>query len=85
MANKGGPKKAAYDKQYNAKPEERARRSTRNKARRKYEKANGDLPADVDVNHKRRLKEGGTNAKGNLEATTQKTNRGWRKGKKGYG
>lgn len=84
MANKGGPKKAAYDKAYNARPEEVKKRAQRNAARREYEKANGDLPASTDVDHKRMLKDGGSNAKGNLRATSQKANRGWRKGKKGY-
>ena len=90
MANKGGPTKAAYDKSYNAQPDQLKKRAQRNAARREYEKAHGDLPGSADVNHKRPLDAGGTNAKSNLEATNQTANRGWRKGAskanpKGYG
>ncbi|MBP8290294.1 MAG: hypothetical protein KAX51_10915 [Chromatiaceae bacterium] len=90
MANKGGPTKAAYDKSYNAQPDQLKKRAQRNAARREYEKAHGDLPGSADVNHKRPLDAGGTNAKSNLEATSQTANRGWRKGAsknnpKGYG
>jgi hypothetical protein len=86
MANKGGPKKAAYDKAYNAKPEQVKKRVMRNQARAEYEKRNGDLPSNVDVNHKKPLDRGvkGANNASNLEATGQKKNRGWRKGKSGY-
>lgn len=84
--NKGGPKKAAYDKAYNARPDQVKKRTMRNTARREYEKANGDLPSSVDVDHKKMLDSGGTNAKKNLRAVDQKTNRGWRKGNgKNYG
>lgn len=85
MANKGGPKKAAYDKQYNATPEHKKERAQRNAARREYEDKHGDLPSDVDVDHKRRIAKGGTNTKGNLRAVGEEKNAGWRKGKKGYG
>lgn len=86
MANKGGPKKAAYDKAYNARPEQVKKRTMRNQARAEYEKKHGDLPGNVDVNHKKPLDRGtkGANKSSNLEATSQKKNRGWRKGKKGY-
>lgn len=77
--NKGGPKKAAYDKAYNAKPDQVKKRTMRNAARREYEKTHGDLPSNVDVDHKKMLDTGGTNAKKNLRAVDQKTNRGWRK------
>lgn len=82
--NKGGPAKAAYDKAYNARPDQLKKRAERNAARREYEKAHGDLPRSVDVDHKTPLKRGGTNAMGNLRAVSQKENRGWRKGKSGY-
>lgn len=85
MANKGGPQKAAYDKAYNARPDQKKKRAARNAARREYEKRHGDLPSDVDVDHKHRLAKGGTNNPDNLRATSQTKNRGWRKGKKGYG
>jgi len=85
MANKGGPKKAAYDKAYNARPDQKKKRAARNKARRDYESKNGDLPSNVDVDHKRRLAKGGTNSQSNVRPASQTKNRGWRKGKKGYG
>jgi 5-methylcytosine-specific restriction endonuclease McrA len=87
VANKGGPKKAAYDKAYNARPEQVKKRTMRNQARRQYEQQHGDLPSDVDVNHKKPLDRGtqGANSGSNLEASSQKKNRGWRKGKSGSG
>lgn len=77
-------KKLAYQKAYNARPDEIKRRSQRNQARRAYEKVNGDLPTSVEVDHKRMVKDGGTNAPGNLRALPATENRGWRKGKRGY-
>lgn len=84
--NKGGPKKAAYDKAYNAKPEQVKKREMRNQARAQYEKQHGDLPSTVDVDHKKPLDRStkGANTPSNLRATTQKQNRGWRRGKSGY-
>jgi 5-methylcytosine-specific restriction endonuclease McrA len=84
MSNKGGPGKAAYDKAYNARPEQVKKRMQRNQARAQYEKAHGDLPSSVDVDHKTPIKKGGSNAPANLRATSQTSNRGWRKGKSGY-
>jgi hypothetical protein len=69
---------------YQGKPEQIANRSERNKARRKYEAANGDLPSNVDVDHKKRIAKGGTNASSNLRAVPESKNTAWRKGKKGY-
>lgn len=66
-------------REYHSKPEQVANRSDRNKARREYEKKNGDLPSTVDVDHKKMLDKGGTNDPKNLRAVDQKTNRGWRK------
>jgi hypothetical protein len=81
--NKGGPKKAAYDKAYNARPEQVKNRVQRNQARKAYEAKHGDLPSTVDVDHKRMIKDGGTNAPSNLRAVPEKVNVGWRKGKRG--
>ena len=49
--------------------------ATRHRARRAYEKANGDLPSNVDVDHKRTLNNGGSNSLSNLRARSQKANR----------
>lgn len=83
--NKGGAKKAAYDKAYNAKPEQVKNRVARNTARRelmaegKVSKGDGK-----DVDHKKPLIKGGSNGRSNLEVKSATTNRGWRKGKTGY-
>lgn len=82
--NKGGPKKAAYDKAYNARPDQVAKRVQRNQARKAYEAKHGDLPSTTDVDHKRMIKDGGTNAPSNLRAVPEEKNVGWRKGRKGY-
>lgn len=83
MTSKQSKAKQAYDKAYNARPEEIKKRAMRNKARAEYEKKHGDLPSNVDVGHKEPLKDGGGNGHGNLKAQTQKENRGWRKGNNG--
>lgn len=64
---------------YQGKPEQIHKRSLRNQAHRKYEKAHGDLPSNVDVNHKRALDKGGNPlALSNLNVESHKKNRGWR-------
>jgi hypothetical protein len=83
--NKGGPTKAAYDKAYNARPDQVEKRVKRNQARAEMMKAGKVTKGDgKDVDHKKPLKNGGTNAKSNLEVKTKTENRGWRKGKSGY-
>jgi hypothetical protein len=83
--NKGGAKKAAYDKAYNARPEEVANRVKRNQARAKLEKAGKVTKGDgKDVDHKTPLKRGGSNGDNNLSVKSETANRGWRKGKSGY-
>ena len=50
--NKGGATKAAYDKAYNARPEEVAKRVKRNQARATMEKAGKVTKGDgKDVDH----------------------------------
>jgi hypothetical protein len=78
--NKGGPKKAAYDKAYNAKPEQVDNREKRNAARAALTKEGKVTKGDgKDVDHKKMLDGGGGNGKGNLRVVDQTTNRGWRK------
>lgn len=69
---------------YQGTPAQKKARAQRNAARRKYEAEHGDLPSDVDVDHKRRIAKGGTNSKSNLRALSESKNSGWRAGKKGY-
>ena len=64
-----------YKKEYrtfHGKPAQRKKRSTRNKARRVLKLKTGN-PKEVD--HRRPLSKGGTNARGNLRAVSRKTNR----------
>jgi hypothetical protein len=78
--NKGGPKKAAYDKAYNAKPEQVNKREMRNQARAELMKDGKVKKGDgKDVDHKKMLDGDGTNSKSNLRVVDQTTNRGWRK------
>lgn len=68
-------KKAAYDKKYNAKPEQKKNRSSRNQARKKAI-MNGKISpgSDKDINHKNGNPR--DNSSGNLQAESKKKNRG---------
>jgi len=48
--------------------------ATRHRARRKYEAAHGPLPDNVDVDHKKHFKDGGSNSIKNLRARPQHEN-----------
>ena len=58
--------------EYHSKPEQRANRSNRNKARRKLGLKVGD-PREAD--HIKPIDKGGSNSKGNLRAVSRKINR----------
>ena len=77
--NHGSAAKQAYDKAYEATPEQKKNRAARNKARADFEKAHGDLPSTKDVDHKKMLDNGGSNDASNTRAISVKDNRGWRK------
>lgn len=78
--NKGGPKKAAYDKAYNARPDQVKKREMRNQARAKLMKTGAVHKGDgKDVDHKHMLDAGGANTENNLRVVSQTKNRGWRK------
>lgn len=69
---------------YHSSPEQRKKRSERNKARRTAEKAGKVNKGDgKEVDHKKPMRKGGTNSDGTRVVSKEK-NRGWRKGKKGY-
>ena len=68
---------------YHALPEQKKNRAQRNAARALVEKTVGDLPSTQEVDHKRRIAKGGTNAKSNLAVVPRAKNRAWRKGQKG--
>lgn len=70
---------------YQGTPEQIKKRSQRNKARRQMEKAGRVQKGDgKEVNHKNPIRDGGGNAKSNLEVQSASKNRGWRRGKSGY-
>ena len=62
---------AAYD----GTPAVKKKRAERNKARREYEKAHGNLPSNVDVDHKKPLAKGGATTLSNLRAVPASENR----------
>ena len=60
---------------YHGKPEQIKRRNERERARREYEKAHGDLPSDVDVDHIKPMSKGGSSSLSNLRAVPKSENR----------
>lgn len=77
-----------YDKEYreyHGTPEQKKKRAQRGRARYAAEKAGKVSKGDgKEVDHKKPIRKGGTNATGNTAVKPAKKNRGWRKGKKGY-
>lgn len=68
--------KAEYER-YHSKPEQRKNRSLRVLARRKMAKELGESAiSGKDIDHKRPLSKGGTNARGNLRVVSVHKNRG---------
>jgi hypothetical protein len=71
--------------EYHSRPAQKKKRAQRNAARSKMEKEGRVSKGDgKDVAHKKSIKSGGSNAGSNLKVSSQKANRGWRKGKSGY-
>lgn len=82
---KSTARKLEYQKAYNARPEEVAKRVKNNAARREAIKEGRARVGDgKDVAHKKSLENGGTNAPGNLAVESRAKNRGWRKGSGSY-
>lgn len=70
---------------YEDRPEQVKKRMERNRARARTEKALGHkLPSDMEVDHKRPLGAGGSNAASNTRVIPESRNTAWRKGQKGY-
>lgn len=70
---------------YQGTPEQIAKRAQRNAARTAMEKKHGKAAlAGKDVDHKRPIASGGSNADGNLRLRSVSANRGWER-KKGKG
>lgn len=76
---KSSKAKLEYQREYNAKPENVAKRVANNAARREAIKEGRAKVGDgKDVDHKKPLDKGGTNAKSNLRVVDRSENRGWR-------
>ena len=71
------PRDYSKERKYDTQPEVMAKRAERKRARRMYEKANGDLPAGVDVDHKKPLAKGGSTKLSNLCAVPASKNRSY--------
>ena len=77
--------KLEYQKAYNARPAEVAKRVKNNAARREAIAAGKASIGDgKDIAHKKSLENGGGNGKGNTAVQARATNRGWRKGSGSY-
>lgn len=63
-----------YD-QFHGKPSRIKQRAMKNKARKGYEKAHGDLPRSVEVDHIKPVAKGGKNTMSNLRAVPRTVNR----------
>jgi hypothetical protein len=82
---KSSDEKLAYQREYNAKPENVRKREANNKARAMLLREGKVKIGDgKDVAHIRPLNGGGTDNRDNLEVRSEKSNRGWRKGRSGY-
>lgn len=72
--------KLAYQKAYNAKPENVKKREKNNQARAIAMKKGIVKKGDgIDIDHKKMLDQGGTNDPSNLRPLDASANRGWRK------
>lgn len=85
--SKRSPAMKKADNEYQARPEQVAKRVARNKARREAMKDGLVSKGDgKDVDHKKMLDSGGSNAKSNRRVVDAKENRAWRKkNPKAYG
>lgn len=82
---KSTKRKLEYQKEYNARPEEVAKRVKNNAARREAIREGKARVGDgTDVAHKKSLDNGGSNHKSNLEVQDRSKNRGWRRGSGSY-
>ena len=78
------PRDYKKEAQYEASPEQVANRVARNRARRQYQKAHGDLPHDVEIDHIKPLSKGGSStSKGNIRAVPASANRSFSRTKTG--
>lgn len=82
---KSSKAKLAYQKAYNAKPENIKRREENNLARqRAIREGKAQVGDGKDIAHKVALDNGGSNDPANTKVQDRSTNRAWRKGQSGY-
>ena len=82
---KSSAAKLAYQKAYNARPEEAAKGVERRRTRR-HMIADGKVAIGdgKDVSHKVAMENGGKSAPSNVKVEAAADNRNWRKGRSGY-
>ncbi|MCP5006598.1 MAG: HNH endonuclease [Planctomycetes bacterium] len=74
---KASKSKQEYDKEYNARPEQKKNRAKRNKARAEAAKEGRVKKGDgKDVDHIKKLANGGSNTKANTRVRSASANRG---------
>lgn len=77
--------KLAYQAEYQKQPSEIKKREERNQARYQALKAGTVHKGDnLEVDHKKPLGAGGSNAKSNTRVIPESRNAGWRRGESGY-
>lgn len=82
---KSSPAKLAYQKAYNARPDQKqAGVERRRAARAAVRDGTSPIGDGKDVSHIKAMDDGGSTTKRNLKLQSAKTNRDWRKGQKGY-
>jgi len=76
---KSSPAKLAYQKARNAEPEQKRRRALNNNARREaIREGRASVGDGTNVDHKKPLDAGGTNAKSNRRVVSESENKAWR-------
>lgn len=82
---KSSKAKLKYQKEYNARPENVKKRVMNNAARREaIREGRAEVGDGTEVDHKKPLRKGGSNARSNLRVVPGSKNAAWRRGKKGY-
>ena len=82
---KSSKAKLEYQREYNAKPENVKKRVMNNAARRDaIREGRAEVGDGTEVDHKKPLRKGGSNARSNLRVVPESENAAWRKGKRGY-
>lgn len=83
MGNRTPEQVRKHYKEYGSRPDVMKKRAMRNAARRKLMREGKVKKGDgMDVNHKRALDNGGTNARSNLNVVPKRKNRGYRRNSK---